>query len=264
MILATIACGLTIPTVADIVTEKVPYEVDGIELEGYVAYDDELDEDAPGVLIVHAWWGLGENAKMRAEMLAEEGYVAFALDMYGKDKYTTDPKQASQWAGTFYSDRPLFVKLATAGLEQLKKQPNVDEDRLAAIGYCFGGTTVMELAYSGADLAGVVSFHGSLLDPTPEGVEQAEAAMLIAHGQADTFYTTEQLIGVINTLQDGGHDVTTVIYSGAEHAFTDDTTEVDLDGASYDEDADEASWEHMMVFFEEIFDEDDDDEDEEE
>ena len=247
--------GLAAAARAEVVTEAVPYEHDGQQLEGFLAYDDAVadGDKRPGVLIIHAWWGLGENAKERARMLAELGYVAFALDMYGQGKLTDDPKQASQWAGTFYSDRDLFRAVATAGLDVLKGQPRVDADRLAAIGYCFGGAGVMELAYGGADVKGVVSFHGGLLPVREEDADAADAKVLICHGQADSFYPLDKLIPAIDTLQEAEVDVTTIIYSGAVHAFTDDTTGVELDGVAYDADADRRSWAHMKLFFDELF-----------
>ena len=249
---ALLALLVAAPLSAEVVTEAVPYEHDGVQLEGYLAYDDAAvdGETRPGVLVIHAWWGLGENAKMRAEMLAELGYVAFALDMYGKGKLTDQSSQASQWAGTFYSDRDRFRAVAMAGLDVLKQQPNVDPARLAAVGYCFGGAGVMELAYSegGADLKGVVSFHGGLLPVRDEDAAAVEAKVLICHGQADEAYTLDKLIPAIETLQAAEADVTTVIYSGAVHAFTDETA-----GDRYDADADRRSWAHMKVFFAELF-----------
>jgi dienelactone hydrolase len=219
------------------------------------------------VLICHAWWGQGEYARNRARMLAEMGYTAVVLDMYGKDVYTTDPQQAGEWAGAFYNDRDRFRARAAAGLEVLKAQPDVDAERLAAIGYCFGGTTVLELAFHGSDLAGVVSFHGSLLGPRSsegkggEGEPTTEAGnfggkVLICHGQADPFYGNDKLLEVIDALQAAEVPTTTIIYSGAVHSFTDPTADGELEGAEYDRRADRESWEHMQVFFDELFAED--------
>ncbi|MEM9420111.1 MAG: dienelactone hydrolase family protein [Planctomycetota bacterium] len=240
---------------ADIVTGSLDYEHQGVTLSAYIAQPDGLTEATPGVLICHAWWGQGEYARHRARQLAELGYIAVVLDMYGKGVYTDDPNQAGQLAGAFYQDRDLFRARASAGLAMLKKQPNVDPTRCAAIGYCFGGTTVLELAYDGANLAGIVSFHGSLMPPR-EGSDDAtnvKAKVLIAHGQADPFYSNEQLLEVTNALQSAGQDVQTLTYSGAVHAFTDPGATGELEGAKYDRSADVRSWEHMKVFFEEIF-----------
>ena len=251
--------GSTIALADGVVTGSLAYDHQGVTLSAYIAQPEAVTEDAdlkiPGVLICHAWWGQGEYARHRARQLAELGYLAVVLDMYGQDVYTDDPNQAGQMAGAFYQDRDLFRARATAGLEVLQQQPNVDPDRIAAIGYCFGGTTVLELAYSGADLAGVVSFPGRLMPPR-EGSDDADAVnakVLIAHGQAAPFYSNEDLIGVINALQSAGQDVQTVFYSGAVHAFTDPGATGELEGAKYDRAADVRSWAHMKVFFDEIF-----------
>lgn len=257
--LAAALVAMTAPTPAQIVTGSLAYDHEGVTLSAYIAQPEIATETTvqkiPGVLIAHAWWGQGEYARHRARQLAEMGYLAVVLDMYGQGVYTDDPNEAGQLAGAFYQDRDLFRARAAAGLEMLQQQPNVDPDRIAAIGYCFGGTTVLELAYSGADLAGIVSFHGSLLGPR-EGSDDAEtvnAKILIAHGQADPFYSNEDLLGVIDALQSAEQDVQTVFYSGAVHAFTDPGATGELPGAKYDRRADQRSWEHMKLFFEEIF-----------
>lgn len=242
-------------SMAQPITGSLAYEHGGVALEAYIARPAEVEGPTPGVLVAHAWWGQGEYARHRARQLAELGYIAVALDMYGKGVYTDDPAEAGQLARTFYNDRELFRSRAAAGLAMLKQQPDVDPDRCAAIGYCFGGTTVLELAYSGAELAGVVSFHGSLLPPrenTPDA-EDIRGAVLIAHGQADPFYSNGQLLEVVNALQAAEVDTTTVLYSGAVHSFTDPTATGELEGAKYDRAADLRSWEHMKTFFQEVF-----------
>lgn len=257
--LAAALMATTAPTRAQIVTGSLAYDHEGVTLSAYIAQPENVaelaDQKIPGVLIAHAWWGQGAYARHRADQLAELGYLAVVLDMYGQGVYTDDPNEAGQLAGAFYQDRDLFRARAAAGLEMLQQQPNVDPDRIAAIGYCFGGTTVLELAYSGADLAGIVSFHGSLLAPR-EGSDDASninAKVLVAHGQADPFYSNEDLLGVINALQSAEQDVQTLFYSGAVHAFTDPGATGELPGAKYDRRADQRSWEHMKLFFEEIF-----------
>ena len=247
---------------AEVVGENIVYGHEGATLQAYVATNTAVEGPRPGVLVCHAWWGQGEYARNRARMLAELGYTAVVLDMYGKDVYTSDPAEAGQLAGAFYQDRELFRTRATAGLSVLQNRPEVDPERIAAIGYCFGGTNVLELAYSGADLAGVVSFHGSLMPPRPRNAEDEaagteasniKAKVLIAHGQADPFYGNDKLLEVLTALQDAEVDTTTVFYSGAVHAFTDPTATGDLEGAKYDRAADLRSWEHMRTFFDEIF-----------
>ncbi|MGA2152580.1 MAG: dienelactone hydrolase family protein, partial [Geobacteraceae bacterium] len=152
---------------AEVRTEQIEYKHGDTLLEGFLAYDDTVTGKRPGVLVVHEWWGLNDYAKRRAEQLAQLGYVAFCLDMYGKGKVTADPKVAGEWASVFRNDRPMGRAQAAAGPEVLKSRPQVDPARIAAIGYCFGGTVVLEMARSGADLKGVVSFHGGLATPTP-------------------------------------------------------------------------------------------------
>lgn len=259
---------ITAPTAqaqpAEIFTGSLAYDHQGVTLSAYIARPEEVAGPTPGILIAHAWWGQGEYARHRARQLAELGYIAVVLDMYGQGVYTDSPEEAGRLAGAFYQDRDLFRARANAGLDMLKQQPDVDLGRLAAIGYCFGGTTVLELAYSGADLAGVVSFHGSLMPPRPRKAEgEAEspgteaddinAKVLIAHGQADPLYSNEDLLGVIDALQAAKQDVTTVLYSGAVHAFTDPGATGDIPGVEYDRSADVRSWEHMKLFFDEIF-----------
>lgn len=245
----------TQPADAELVSQTIEYEQDGQTLQAYYVYDDAIEGERPAVLVCHAWWGQSPYTRKRADMLAELGYAALALDMYGKDKLTDDPKQASAWATPFYQDRQRFRDRATAGLDVLKDQDQVDTDRLAVMGYCFGGTNALELAYSGADLVGVVSFHGSLMPPRPDTDDASDIAgkVLICHGQADPLFTTETLVKVIGDLQDAEVDVTTTIYSGAVHAFTDPGAQGQIAGVQYDQEADARSWSQMQSFFAEVF-----------
>lgn len=255
---------------AAVVTETLPYTHDGAALTAYLASDNDADAgDRPAVLVCHAWWGAGDYAQRRARELADMGYIALVLDMYADFDRTDDPAVAQGQAGPFYQDRDLFRARAQAGLDLLLKQPGVDADRVAAIGYCFGGTTALELAYSGAPLAGIVSFHGTLLDPRPAaeqgaGVADVDSAVadldrltakvLICHGQADPLYTTAQLVDLIGTLQDAGVDTTTTIYAGAVHAFSDPAADdVGIDGVGYHAAADQRSWAQMTAFLGELF-----------
>ncbi len=254
---------LSLPAVgrAAVVTETVAYTHEGAALTAYLASDNDADAgDRPAVLVCHAWWGAGDYARRRARELAELGYVAMVLDMYEDFDRTDDPAVAQGKAGPFYQDRNLFRTRARAGLDLLLDQPGVDAERVAAIGYCFGGTTALELAYSGAPLAGVVSFHGSLLDPRPaaaaEGVadlDRLTAKLLICHGQADPLYPTAKLVGLLDTFQTAGVDVTTTMYAGAVHAFTDPgADDVGIDGVGYDSTADRRSWVQMVDFLGEV------------
>lgn len=242
------------PAQAKVVTRDITYKDGDVELKGYYAYDDALAGPRPGVLIVHAWWGLGSDEKGRARQLAELGYAAFALDMYGADKFTEDPTQAGQWAGAFYQDRQLARSRAAAALKVLTAQKEVDAGRVAAIGYCFGGTIVMELAYSGAELKGIVSFHGGPM-PAGEGdAARVKAKVLICHGSADTLVPMDNIHKFTDSLAGSAVDWQLVVYSGARHSFT--TPSVDkfnIPGAGYDAAADRRSWAQMEMFFDEIF-----------
>ncbi len=245
---------LSAAAAAEVVTETVDYEHDGVTLSAFVASDAAVSGERPGVLICHAWMGQDDYSRERARQLAAMGYTAVVLDMYGKGKLAEDAEQAGAWAGAFYRDRQAMRDRAAAGLAVLKAQPNVDGERVVVIGYCFGGTTALELGYAGADVAGIVSFHGSLMPPRPDTDDagNVEAGVLICHGQADPMYGMDKLVEVIDALQAAEVDVTTAIYSGAVHSFTDPGATGEMEGAKYDAAADARSWEHFEVFLDEV------------
>jgi dienelactone hydrolase len=235
-------------------TEPIEYKHGDVVLEGYLAYDDSTQDKRPGVLVVHEWTGHNPYVRKRAEQLAGLGYVAFALDMYGKGVQAKDAKEAAQLASTYKNDRKLMRARANAGLDVLRKQPLVDTERLAAIGYCFGGTTVLELARGGADLAGVVSFHGDLATPTPEDARNIKGKVLALHGADDPFVPPAVVAAFEEEMRKGGVDWQLVAYGGAVHSFTNPGAGNDNSrGAAYNEKADHRSWEAMKVFFAEIF-----------
>jgi dienelactone hydrolase len=245
---------------AKIVTKPIAYEHEGVKLEGYLAYDDAKaspTSKAPGVLVIPEWWGLNEYPKSRAEQLAKLGYVAFAADMYGAGVVTSDPKKAGELAGQFYG-KPLMADRAKAGLDQLLNSGLVDRSRVAAIGYCFGGATVQALAWSGAPLAGIVSFHGSLIAPSAEAAARNKAKILICHGAIDPFEKKEDIDAFKKALDDAKLDYQFIAYAGAIHAFTnpraDEVAKASgLKGIGYNAAADRRSWQHMRDFFAEIF-----------
>lgn len=235
--------------------ETVNYRDGEVELQGYVFWDDAFTGNRPGVLVFHEWWGLNDYAKLRAEMLAESGYVAFAADMYGDGRMTRHADDAKGWMQQITSNREVWQRRANLALEQLRRHPKVKVDSLAAIGYCFGGATVMQLAYSGAELDGVVSFHGSLPPATPDQAARIKAKILIAHGDADTFVPPDRISAFKKALSDAGVDWEMDIYGGARHSFTNPYADgYGMDGLAYKEDADRRSWLRMLAFFEEIFD----------
>ena len=250
--------ALATPTPAELVTQWIDYDHDGVALRGYLVYDDaqvSAGSPAPGVLVIHEWWGLNAYAKSRAEQLAGLGYVAFAADMYGVDetgepKVTEDGAQASAWSSALYTDRPAFRARAAAALGVLRAQDVTDSDRLAAMGYCFGGTASAELAYSGADLDAVVSFHGSLNPPDEEDLPGIRASILICHGSADPLYPNAKLIEVLDQLEAGGADYRADLYGGAVHSFTNPKADGTFHpGVKYDADADAQSWAAMQAWF---------------
>ena len=239
---------------AEIVTRAVDYSHDGVALEGYLAYDDAIPGSRPGVLVVHQWMGLSDNERMRADMLAKLGYVAFAVDVYGKGVRPANRDEAAQQAGKYYGDRALFRARIASGLDVLKKQQGVDPKRLAAIGYCFGGGGALELARSGADLDGVVSFHGSLDTPNPEDAKSIRAKLLVCHGAVDPYVKPEAVHGFLEEMEAAHVDYQMVYYAGAVHAFTQKEAGNDPSaGAAYDANADRRSWRLMRDFFGEAF-----------
>jgi dienelactone hydrolase len=239
---------------AGIHTQTVEYKQGDTTLEGFVAYDDAIPGKRPGVLIVHQWLGLTDYERHRAEMLAQMGYVAFCADIYGKGVRPKNTQEAGAQAGKYKNDRQLLRARVNAGLDALRRQPQVDPKRIAAIGYCFGGTTVLELARSGADVNGVVSFHGGLDSPTPADGKNIKCKVLICHGADDPFEKPADLAAFQNELRDATVDWQFIEYGGAVHSFTQPMAGNDNSkGAAYNEKADKRSWEAMKQFFAEIF-----------
>ena len=239
---------------AKIVTQAVPYKHGDVQLEGHLAYDDAIRGKRPGVLVVHEWWGLNDYAKKRAQMLAGMGYVAFALDMYGQGQVTRDPKQAGEWAGHMRGDLNLWQSRALAGLEILRKHELCDTTRTAAIGYCFGGSTVLGLALRGADLKAVASFHGALPAATADQARAVRAKMLIANGAIDGFIPADAIRQFCAALDEAKADYLFVNYAGAKHSFTNPgADQYGVDGVSYNKNADLRSWAHMKQLFDEAF-----------
>jgi dienelactone hydrolase len=238
---------------AAVQTNEVEYTHDGQKFKGFFAWDDAVQGKRPGVLVVHEWWGLNDYARKRARMLAELGYVAFAADMYGDGKTTKHPQEAGQWAGQVRMNQEAWRARGLAGLNILKGHELVDTSRLAAIGYCFGGSTVLQLAFSGADLDGVVSFHGALTPPEAD-VKSLKTKILVCHGAADSFIPDDAVIKFRTGLDQAGADYQIVYYGGARHSFTNpDADAAGVEGLKYNKAADERSWAAMQRFFDEVF-----------
>ena len=239
---------------AKVVGSTVPYKDGDVDLAGYLAYDDSFAGKRSGVLLVHEWWGLNDYLRSRADQLAAMGYVAFAVDMYGKGKVTEHPKEASEWAQQVRGNIDLWKKRAMAGLDVLIADPRTDIARIAAIGYCLGGSTVQQLAYAGAPLKGIVSFHGGLVKPSQEDVKAVKAKILICHGGADKFETPQSLQDYISAMNQAGLDWQMVIFGGAKHGFTNPGAgKHGLEDLAYSKSADERSWKYMKDFFDSIF-----------
>lgn len=235
---------------AEIRTETIEYDVDGTSHTGYLAYDDSVATPRPGVLVVHEWWGLSDYERRRARMLAELGYAAFAVDMYGTGKLTDQPDQAREWMSSVVSDVDWWRSTALEGVELLKARAEVDPDRIAAIGYCFGGGTVLQLAY-GADIAGVVSFHGSL-PAAEEGVE-FDTKILVAHGHADPFIPKQTVERFQESLEKAGADWQMLSFGGQVHGFTNPAADQrGMAALRYDADTDRRSWAAMKLFLKEV------------
>ncbi len=243
-----------VPVQAKLVTQTISYADNGTALSGYLAYDDAVSGKRPGVLVVHEWWGLNDYARQRADKLAGLGYVAFAVDMYGAGKVTDHPKQAGEWSKAISQNTTEWQQRALAGLTVLKRQPQTDPERMAAIGYCFGGGTVQQLAYAGVGLKGVVSFHGSLQEPPAEVAKKTNTKLLICHGGADAFAPIDKFQAYLTAMAASGLDYQINIYGGAKHSFTNpNAAKYNIPALAYSPSADKRSWQAMQDFFKEIF-----------
>ncbi|HJV64160.1 MAG TPA: dienelactone hydrolase family protein [Geomonas sp.] len=240
---------------ANVVTKTVLYRQGNTTLQGYLAYDDSVKEKRPGVLVFHEWMGLTPYEMRRAQQLASMGYVAFAADIYGKGVRPRTAELAAKEAAKYRGkDRTLLRARANAALDQLKKIPQVDPQRIAAIGYCFGGTAALELARSGADYLGTVSFHGGLDTPKPADARNIRGKVLVLHGADDPFEKPDQVAAFQNEMRAAKVDWQMNIYGGAVHGFTNPRNGNDNSkGAAYNEKADMRSWGAMLQFFDEIF-----------
>ena len=239
---------------AEVKTKTIPYMHNGQQFEGVLAWDDAVEGKRPGVLVVHEWWGLDKYAQERAKQLAKMGYVAFAADMYGKGKSADHPMEASKFASEVRMNVKDWQARATKALELLKSQEQTDPERLAAIGYCFGGSTALQLAYTGADLDAVVSFHGAPQTPTEEQAKAIKAKILIAHGAADTFIPDSALKAMTGAFDKAMVKYTLKSYEGAQHSFTVPESDArNVPGLKYNKAADEQSWKDMQELFGEAF-----------
>jgi dienelactone hydrolase len=242
---------------AAIVSKTVEYEADGVKMKGYMAYDDAIKGKRPGVLVVHEWWGLNDYAKKRANMLAEAGYVALAVDMFGDGKTADNPKDAGAMAGSVKKNPPVERARFAAAQKFLGKQPLVKRGQIAALGYCFGGGIVLNMARSGEPLKGVVSYHGILATDVSVKPGDIKAKVRVFTGEADPMVPPEQVDAFKTEMANAKADWQLVSYPGVKHTFT--NPEADVYAAKfglplkYDAHADQSSWAHTLDFLSSVF-----------
>ncbi len=242
---------------AALVEKTINYQDGDTQLSGEYVYDDAVKTPMPGIVVVHEWWGNNDYSKNRARQLAGLGYAAFALDMYGAGKTADNPDTAGKMSKPFYDDRGLMLRRAEAGLKVLEAQPQVDKSRLGAVGYCFGGAVVLEMARRGEDLKGVVSFHGTLAPGKPAEKGQVKAEVLALNGADDKFVSKQDKDNFAKEMTAADVEFKSIEYPGATHAFTNpEATELGKKfniPIAYNEAADKASWEEMKKFFARVF-----------
>lgn len=236
--------------------ENVSYTAGNTQMNGFIVYQENNDNKRPGVLLVHEWWGLNDYVRSRARQLAAMGYIAMAVDMFGEGKTASNPDDAGKLAGPFYQDPSLTKTRLDAALEKLRTYQQLDTSKVAAIGYCFGGFVVLNASRLGADLNGVVSFHGNVAG-VPVRKDLLVAKTLVCHGEADPFVPNTEIAAFKKSMDSVGAIYTLKTYAGATHAFTNpDATETGKKfniPIAYNAAADTASWNDMKAFFGEIF-----------
>lgn len=248
---------LSLNATAAIQTEEITYRVEGHDFKGYVAWDDSVEGKRPGVLVVHEWWGHNAYARKRATQLAEAGYVALALDMYGDGKVAVHPDDAKQFMQAVLAEKGAARKRFEAALEQLTARSETDPEHIAAIGYCFGGGVVLNMARAGLDLDGVASFHGSLGTDAPAASGSIKADILVFTGEDDPFAPPEQVDAFEAEMKAAGASYQLVRYPGVRHSFT--NPDADRFGKKfempleYNAEADRDSWEKTLAFFKALF-----------
>ncbi len=249
--------GLCGSTLAAVRGEEVSYRNGDVVMKGYIAWDDAVPGRRPGVLVVHEWWGHDDYARKRARMLAALGYTALAVDMYGNGRKADHPKDAGQFSGEVRQNLPMMTARFNAAKKLLSIHPTVDARRLAAIGYCFGGSVVLEMARQGSELSAVVSFHGNLSTQNPAKAGEVRAKVLVLNSSADPFIKPESVQAFVQEMRTAKADFRVVNYPGAKHSFTnpDATAYGKKFGIplAYHAKADRQSWEEMKDFLAAVF-----------
>lgn len=250
---ALLLCFMSHNVYAVIKTQSVEYSAQNVKMEGFVAFDDSKKEARPAVLIVHDWMGLGDFQKAKAQELANLGYVSFAADIYGKGIRPKDASEAAKFAGQYKGDRKMLRAHIRAAYDQLAAMKEVDAKHIVVMGYCFGGTTALELARSGAELVGTVSFHGGLSTPTPDDAKNIKGKVLALHGADDPFVKSDEVRAFKKEMKKAKIKLAFVSYPGAVHAFTIPTAGSDNSkGAAYNENADKKSWKKFQDFLTQV------------
>jgi dienelactone hydrolase len=260
-VMLTIAVVLTTGSAASagpaINEENAVYRSSGMMMKGYLVYDDSIKGKRPGILVVPEWWGLNDYSRMRARMLAELGYTALAVDMYGEGKQADNPADAAKLSSGVMQNFDTAVSRFTAAMEYLKQQPTVDPGQIAAIGYCFGGGIVLNMALQGLDLRGVVSFHASLSAVKPAAPGMVKAKILVLNGGADSSNGPEQIDAFRQQMKTAAADYSFISYPGALHAFTNPVADMYAMKFNlpigYNAEADRSSWDEMKKFLHTIF-----------
>lgn len=238
---------------AEIKKESVVYKDGKTELEGYLVYDDAWTNKRPTVLLIHQWMGLGENEKMRAEMLAQNGYTAFAIDIYGKGNKPKDKNEAGALASKYKQDTKLYRQRIKTAYDFIKKHSKVSPKQIVIAGYCFGGTGALEAARSGLPVQGAVSFHGGLKTQDPQQAKNIKAPLLVLHGAIDPSVPQSDVEAFLKEMNDAKVNYEFVAYSGAVHAFTQKEAGNDISkGAAYNALADKRSWQAFLNFLNEV------------
>jgi dienelactone hydrolase len=241
--------AIAAPALAALQHRVVDYAQDGVQLQGYVAWDDAARGRRPGVLVVHEWWGHNDHARRAAERLAAAGYVGFALDLYGKGRLAAHPEEAQAFVGEATKDPAVVTARFDAALALLKQDPNVDATRIGAIGYCFGGAVVLGMARSGADLKAVGTFHAALAGP-PAAPGAVKAKLLVQTGEADPMIPAEAVTAFEKEMAAAGATCRVIRYPGARHSFTNpDAGRHGMPALAYDAIADRKSWRELIRFF---------------
>lgn len=256
--LALLALLLATPSAeAAVKTREVSYKGDGLTMKGFLAWDDAVKGKRPGVLVVHEWWGHNDYARKRARMLAEMGYTALALDMYGDGKTAAHPEDAGKFVAEVLARSGGAKARFDAALALLRAEKTVDPKRVAAIGYCFGGAVVLEMARLGTDLSAVVSFHGSLAAQAPAAKGKVKAKILVFNGNDDPFVSAEEIAAFRKEMDDAGADYRFVGLAGAKHSFSnpdaDEYAKKFNLPLAYSATADKESWGGMREFFATVF-----------